>query len=202
MSNPQQASWVEAFDVWCSQLHQAGQLYGPAWEQLATAIKEHRADLLDAEGGPQATRQSRLPESIEEYLSVLRAITELMVNGPGHAEGIRLVPTRMGDRRVACRYPIQRGLEYRLLVHGEVIGTDRGRTINMSSSGILFESGVALPLQRVFQLSVDWPGRSSPTAKIELHVIGRTVRSVGNCTAVAIERHEFQIGHKAMRARQ
>lgn len=142
-------------------------------------------------------RQSRLPESAQEYLSVLRAITDLIAKGPGAFAGIRYHSAGAGERRLACRYPIRTELEYRLMARGEIIETGRGRSINTSSSGILFESERALPPQMIIQVSLDWPGRPSAAVTVDLHVAGRTVRGQGNYTAVAIERHEFRIAREA-----
>jgi len=185
----------ETFDRWYSQLQQAGELYQPAWEQFAEAIREQRAALQTASSGVVTIRQSRLPAASEDYLSVLEAIAGLIANAPGHNPLIRQIPAR--ERRIACRYPIRTGLDYRVMAGGEVVGTGWGLTINMSSTGILFESERALPAQRLVQLSLDWPGRPSRAVTVRLHVAGRTVRCQGDCTAVAIQRHEFRIEREA-----
>jgi len=102
------------------------------------------------------------------------------------------------DRRLARRYPIQINLEYRLISQGKVVWTGQGRTKNASSTGILFETECALPERAIIQLRLDWPQQSSTEEKVVLHVAGRTVRSLANTTAVAIDWHEFQMTHARM----
>ena len=185
-------SRTEAFDRWYAQLQQAEERYGPAWARFAATLEEHRADLLSMATGDVTLRRSRLPESALEYLSTLRVITELTARGPGESTVIRQVPGRVQERRQSRRYAIETALEYRLMARGEVIGTGRGRTVDISSSGILFEAERTLPPQRIIHLSLDWPVRRDAGGTTELHVAGRTVRRRGRRTALVMERHEFR----------
>ena len=191
------ASRTEVFDRWYAQLQQAEERYGPAWARFAQTLEEHRAGLLSMANSEVTGRRSRLPESALEYLSTLRSITELTARGPGEATVIRQVSARAHERRLAPRYAIETAVEYRLMARGEVIGTGRGRTVDISSSGILFESERTLPPQRVIHLSLDWPVRREAGLTTELHVAGRTVRRRGRRTALAMERHEFRFGIEA-----
>ena len=117
-----------------------------------------------------------------------------MAKGPEDVTGFQDPSQPAGERRLVCRYPVRMELEYRLITGGETIGTGRGRTVNISSRGILFESEKALPQQMIIQLCVDWLGRPSSNVNVELHVAGWTVRQNGNLTAVAIDSHEFRMG--------
>jgi hypothetical protein len=95
-------------------------------------------------------------------------------------------------RRVDRRYPIDAELEYKLIHGRNVFQTGEGRTINVSSSGILFESRRALPPGMEIELSIAWPARLGDAVALKLCVCGRTVRAQDNCTAVQIQRHTFR----------
>ena len=193
MSNPQHpvSSRTDGFDHWCYQLKIAGERYGFAWAQLAEAIKEYRAALLATNSS--TFDQSRLPESTQEYLATVKTIAELIEKGSAEFTAKQPLVDPVPERRLACRYPVQMDLEYRLLARGEVIGAGKGRTINTSSAGILFEADAPLPAHTIIQLCLDWPEIPSAAARMALHIAGRTVRCEGNLTAVAIERHDFRI---------
>ncbi len=83
-------------------------------------------------------------------------------------------------------------LEYKLLDGKKVLKTGVGRTLNLSSSGILFESQEALPTGTSIRLAIEWPARLDNRVGLTLCVMGRTVRSAGTCTAVEILSHEFR----------
>ena len=199
MSNPQHPvpPRPDGFDLWCSQLQLAGERCGSAWAQLSKALEEYRARSLAVSSSPLTVRESRLPESTREYLAIVRTVTDLIERGPAAIAESRHPPEQVVERRLACRYPVHLDLEYRLLVHGEVIGAGRGRTVNTSSTGILFESDLALPVHTIIQLRVEWPESPTPSARVELNIAGRTVRRQDKATAVAIERHEFRISREA-----
>ncbi|HEV3199775.1 MAG TPA: hypothetical protein VGZ73_17850 [Bryobacteraceae bacterium] len=95
-------------------------------------------------------------------------------------------------RRVDRRYPIDAELEYKLIYERNVFETGQGKTINVSSSGILFESERALPPGMEIELSIAWPARLGDAVRLKLCVSGRTVRAQGKCTAVLIQRHIFR----------
>ena len=101
-------------------------------------------------------------------------------------------PSRSPDRRKERRYPIDADVEYSLIYQGRTIETGRGRTVDASSNGILFESKRALPAGVQIELSIAWPVRLADRVALKLCVSGQTVRGRGNCTAVAIRRHVFR----------
>jgi len=73
-------------------------------------------------------------------------------------------------RRSNYRYPIRIDLEYRLLKGSRVLKAGRGRTVNFSSSGILFESEESLPPAMRIHLSIAWPARLNNRVALNLHV--------------------------------
>jgi hypothetical protein len=75
---------------------------------------------------------------------------------------------------------------------GGILIEGRGRSVKISSSGILIATEAALPLGALIEIVIAWPAKLDDGACLNLHVRGRTLRSYGNHTAVAIIRYEFR----------
>ena len=90
--------------------------------------------------------------------------------------------------RAKIRYPIRMNLRYSLFRRKRVLKTGRGTTINMSSSGILFEAEESLPRGFIVHLAIGWPGRIDDRAGLVLHIVARTVRGQGISTAAVMVR--------------
>jgi PilZ domain len=95
-------------------------------------------------------------------------------------------------RRLHHRYPIKLKLEYRLLCRGVVVKTGQTSTVNISSSGVLFESDDSIRLGMEIELSIAWPARLNNEVGLQLCATGRTVRAQDNCTAVEFLDREFR----------
>jgi len=80
--------------------------------------------------------------------------------------------------------------------------TGVGRTVNISSGGVLVDTANSLPAGVEVELSIAWPAILNGVAALKLHVIGQTVRVQGNCTAVVIRRYEFRTRGKLSSDRQ
>lgn len=95
------------------------------------------------------------------------------------------------ERRANDRFPIERELRYKVLSkRNEDAGS--GVTVNMSSGGLLFETGkVLIPGKRV-ELAISWPAQLNNTCALKLVARGRIVRSHGGQTAVQIQQYEFR----------
>ena len=96
------------------------------------------------------------------------------------------------DRRADRRYPINAKVEYRIANRRKVIETGYGRTIDISTTGVLFESRIPIPRGLKIVLIITWPASSPGASRLELHAEGRTVRTVYDCTAVQIQRCTFR----------
>ncbi len=96
------------------------------------------------------------------------------------------------DRRSGLRFPIDSGLEYRILRQGRVLESGQGRTLNISSSGVLFKSEARLMPGAIVELSIAWPARLYDNAPIQLHVRGKAVRVSGDAAAVRIVSYDFR----------
>lgn len=103
-------------------------------------------------------------------------------------------PTDKLDRRLNWRYPISAALQYQLLKRGGVFQTGVGRTVNISSSGVLFEAeaDTALTPGIRIELLVEWPARINEEVELNLWLGGQIVRAVGGLTAMTIAWHEYR----------
>jgi hypothetical protein len=95
------------------------------------------------------------------------------------------------DRRLEHRYPVKIACEYRIVLRNRKVVTGIGGTVNISSGGVLVQTANSLPRGVAIELSIAWPVRLNNTVPLKLRVIGQTVRTLDNCTAVAIRRHAF-----------
>lgn len=95
------------------------------------------------------------------------------------------------ERRANDRFPIERELRYKVLSkRNEESGA--GTTVNMSSGGLLFQTGkMLIPGKRV-ELAISWPAQLNNTCALKLVARGRIVRSHGGQTAVQIQQYEFR----------
>lgn len=103
-------------------------------------------------------------------------------------------PMRKGssDRRTSDRFPIVRDVRYKILnSRGEKeLGT--GKTINISSTGVLFAADEALTPGRRLEISISWPAQLDGKCGLKLVARGRVVRCHGKSVAVEIEKYEFR----------
>ena len=99
-----------------------------------------------------------------------------------------ITPQRRRDRR----YALQLDLRWKLVRRRRVLETGTGRTLDVSSSGILLDAGRPLPEGHNLELSVFWPVLHQNVSPLYLSVIGRIVRSEGCLAAVQMVQHELE----------
>jgi hypothetical protein len=97
-----------------------------------------------------------------------------------------------GDRRYDKRYHLQLELRWKLIRRRKIQDTGAGRTIDLSSGGVLFEASRPLPEGLNVELSIAWPVLLHNVAPMQLVVSGKIVRSAGGYTAILINAHEFR----------
>jgi hypothetical protein len=115
--------------------------------------------------------------------------------GKPPAAGRRLRP-QSGDRRHNRRYPIAVEVEYRAIGPDGLAFRGVGRSLNLSTSGILFEARQNLwPGMRI-ELTIAWPVRLDNAVDLNLCVAGRVARTDGFTHAVRIREHEFCVRGK------
>lgn len=87
---------------------------------------------------------------------------------------------------------IERDVQYRILNRGQVDAQAQGRTVNISSSGVLFTTEhVLIPGRRV-EVAIDWPAQLNGKCALKLVARGRVVRFEGDRAALEIMQHEFR----------
>ena len=102
------------------------------------------------------------------------------------------------DRRRNIRFPLEMDLRYRVTARaGEWVD---GRSVNISSSGMLLRAE-SLPVRgSKVQMAVHWPKLLDDRVPLRLVVQGRVVRADGGHAAVTFERFEFRTAKEPGRA--
>ena len=98
------------------------------------------------------------------------------------------------DRRRAGRYSIERDLTWKWQAKRTRQAPEHGRTVNISSGGVLFTTGFTLPLGKLVEVGINWPVMPETEAGLQLTARGRVVRSDAGCTAVEFHQREFVSG--------
>jgi hypothetical protein len=96
------------------------------------------------------------------------------------------------ERRGADRFPLERDIRYKIV--SKRLGHEQGsgKTINMSSSGLLFSTdGTLLPGKKV-EVAVSWPAQLENRCALKLMARGRVVRTEKGRAAVEIQQYEFR----------
>jgi hypothetical protein len=96
------------------------------------------------------------------------------------------------DRRHSDRFPVEREVRFRCLSKSGNEDAGEGKTINISSSGVLFTSKHMLLPGRIMELSVSWPARLNNRCALRLVARGRVIRFEQGVAAIAIQQYEFR----------
>jgi hypothetical protein len=97
------------------------------------------------------------------------------------------------DRRTSNRLPIERDVRYKVLGGKKTVKqTGLGKTLNMSSGGVLFTTESPLPEGERVELAVSWPAQLNDVLPLKLVAMGRLIRAEESQAAIAIERYEFK----------
>lgn len=96
-----------------------------------------------------------------------------------------------GDRRFSQRYPIIAELECRVVSDDLVTGSGSGRSVNLSASGMLFESECLLTPGAEVEVTLAWPVLLNNKIALNLCVFGVVARSDGALHAISFREHEF-----------
>jgi PilZ domain len=97
-----------------------------------------------------------------------------------------------GDRRHDKRYEIALDAKWKLIRRRKVLDTGTGRTVDLSSGGILIDAGRPLPVGLNLELSVIWPVMLHNVAPLQLVISGKIVRAKGKQAAIRMIQHEFR----------
>lgn len=128
-----------------------------------------------------------------------------MSPAPALKRAVTPLEVRSRDQRLHQRYPVMLELEYKVLEGRRVTRSGHGRTLNISSGGLLFETAngmeakpSAIPDETI-ELSIKWPISLGETCALKLLLRGRIVRQDSARLAVRTERHEFRTAGVAVR---
>ena len=98
----------------------------------------------------------------------------------------------MVERRSSDRFPIEREVRYKLLSKRSNHEEGTGKTINISSNGVLFTTDqILLPGKRL-ELSISWPAQLDNKCQLKLVARGRVARLEQGRAAVEIQQYEFR----------
>ena len=100
--------------------------------------------------------------------------------------------SRVTERRFTNRFPVQQEVRYRVMHTRNVTKSGTGKSVDVSSGGILFTTTERLPTGRMVEIAMNWPARLHGTCPLQFVATGRVVRSDGTTAAVRIQRYEFR----------
>ncbi len=95
------------------------------------------------------------------------------------------------ERRSKVRYPLELTVRYQTIDRGRKV-SGVGRTVNVSSSGLLMNADNALPEGARMRVTIEWPTLLNGTTPLQLVTIGRVVRRGALSLAVALEHYQFR----------
>jgi hypothetical protein len=97
------------------------------------------------------------------------------------------------ERRASRRFPIEQDVSYRILDHKATSPeTGVGKTVDISSGGILFGTEQRLHSGKRVEVSVNWPAQLADGCPLKFVALGRVVRVEDHRAAISIEQYEFR----------
>lgn len=102
-------------------------------------------------------------------------------------EAVSRVMADVPERRVRQRYPLELSVKFQgTRRHCRLAGV--GRTLNISSSGILMSADCSLPVGSHLELSLAWPVLLYGETPLKVVLDGRVLRSNDAISAVVFDR--------------
>jgi hypothetical protein len=96
------------------------------------------------------------------------------------------------NRRATDRFPIIRELRYRVLGGRGNSDWGIGKTLDFSSTGILFSAESPLAPGKRVELSISWPAQLDGKCALKLVARCRVTRCNGTQVAVEMDKYEFR----------
>lgn len=96
------------------------------------------------------------------------------------------------ERRAADRFPIERDVRYRMMSKKSSDENGIGKTVNISSNGVLFTTDKLLIPGRKLEVSIAWPAQLNNSCALRLVARGRIVRFEQGRAAMEIQQYEFR----------
>jgi hypothetical protein len=104
------------------------------------------------------------------------------------------------DRRHSDRFPIEREVRFRVLSKRAGEESGDGKTINISSAGVLFTTDRMLLPGRRLEVAISWPAQLDNKCALKLVARGRVVRFEEGRAAMEIQQYEFRTAGAAVAA--
>lgn len=98
----------------------------------------------------------------------------------------------IANRRATNRFPVEHEIRYCLVESRPAGKGSVGRTLNISSGGVLFTTTKRLPHGHLVEMAIHWPARLGGNCPLQFVATGRVIRSETTHAAVRIERYEFR----------
>src|SRR5205807_3652552 len=101
------------------------------------------------------------------------------------------------ERRMKRRFQIEQEVRYKMLYGQRIAETGTGKTVDISSGGVLFSTQNTLTAGMPVELSMNWPVLLNDSCPMKLMIYGCVIRTSEKGAAVAIERYEFRTQGRA-----
>jgi hypothetical protein len=99
----------------------------------------------------------------------------------------------VAERRASRRFAIEQEVSYKVLDHRAAVPEcGAGKTLDISSKGVLFETVERLRPGKRVEVSVNWPAQLEGGCPLKFVAVGRVVRADETRAAMHIEQHEFR----------
>jgi hypothetical protein len=102
------------------------------------------------------------------------------------------IPEGTLERRSNDRFPIVRDVRYKVLTSRGNPETGTGKTIDVSSAGVLLSTQTPPTLGKKVELSISWPAQLDGKCALKLVARGRVTRCLGTEVAIEIDKYEFR----------
>jgi len=99
------------------------------------------------------------------------------------------------ERRAAERYAIARDIRWKLQGRRTREAPAVGRTVNISSAGVLFTIGSPVAPGKLVEVAISWPVPLDGDDQLQLIARGRLVRCFDGLAAVEFRQREFRARH-------
>lgn len=101
------------------------------------------------------------------------------------------------DRRGSDRFPIERDLRYKVISKKNGDEAGQGKTLNISSTGVLFTADRMLLPGRRLEVAISWPAQLNNKCALKLVARGKIVRFEQGRAAMEIQQYEFRTASAA-----
>jgi len=95
------------------------------------------------------------------------------------------------ERRSKMRYPVSLKVKYRTVGRSNRI-SGVGRTLNMSSGGLLIAADQRTEVGAKVELNVEWPSLLDGSIPLQLVAVGRVVRCLESGFALSFTQYQFR----------